>query len=206
MRRSKMLKKLNVASCLKTAINYHQILRGHLWSCPCLNFKFRGFWLACYLPLVNISKAQFNHSFANAVLYLLLTWNKMLPLFLIEMFPLPLSAKWQGAVLDNTTHATNILPLSAEKWRACYLGRSPWDHLAFYPLTAIQTQMPFMQVPEPCLFVLHNCYTRIYPQSSSDQMVLSSLVLRLSLSASVLSPSARCPWVRVERKSISLVH
>lgn len=93
------------------------------------------------------------------MLYLLLMWNTKSPLFLKEMFPLPLSTKWQGAVLDNTTHATNILPFSAEKWRACYLGRSPWDHLAFYPLTAIQTQMPFMQVPEPCLFVLHNCYT-----------------------------------------------
>lgn len=75
------------------------------------------------------------------------------------MFPNPLSAKWQWAVLDNTTQATNILPLSAQKWRARYLGRSPWDHLASYPLTAIQTKMPFMQVPEPCLFVLHNCYT-----------------------------------------------
>lgn len=47
----------------------------------------------------------------------------------------------------------------AKKWRARYLGRGPRDHLAFYPLTAVQTQMPFMQVPEPCLFVLHNCYT-----------------------------------------------
>lgn len=75
------------------------------------------------------------------------------------MLPISFAAKWQRAILDETTHATNMLPFSAKMWRACYLGRGPRDHLAFYPLTAVQTQMPFMLVPEPCLFVLHNCYT-----------------------------------------------
>lgn len=75
------------------------------------------------------------------------------------MLPFSLVAKWQWVILNNTPHATNILPFSAKKWRARFLGRGPRDHLAFYPLTAGQTQMPFMQVPEPCLFVLHNCYT-----------------------------------------------
>lgn len=48
---------------------------------------------------------------------------------------------WKAAVshFPTTPHTTHC-PFRAKMWRACYLGRGPRDHLAFYPFTAAQTQ------------------------------------------------------------------
>lgn len=54
-----------------------------------------------------------------------------------------------------------------------------------------------------CLCCVTYC---IYLRPLQDQMVVSSLVLRLFLSLFILSPSARCPWVREGRENISLIH